>query len=165
MADYLTDITYARLLGGLPENTSILPDKAFRAALAGAAAELAKHVGATYYATALAEVLAARTALEEGENLEDNATLGTLARALRDAETNLTLSKMIPRLNMNYRDGGIQVSAVTERGQINNMSIEGVRKLIMYYRHECWAAAHAYLSAAALTGYKSVAYDDAGEEI
>lgn len=154
-----------RLLGGLPDSVTILPDKSFRAALAGAAAELKRHVGTSNYAAALAEITTARAALENGENLEDDGDLGELARALRDAECNLAMSKLMPRLNMNYRDSGIQVSVVTERGQINNMSVEGLRTLMKYYRHECWAACASYIQTPALTGYKCAAYDDAGEEI
>ena len=165
MADYLTDIEQVRLLGGLPENVNTLPDKSFRAALAGAAAELKKHVGTSKYAASLAEITAARAVLEEGENLEDNADLTAQARGLREAECNLTMAKMIPRLNMNYRDTGIQTQVTTEHGNINNLSVEGVRALIKHYRHECWAACRSYCETQALSGYKQPAYDDAGEEI
>ncbi len=164
---YLTDIEHVRLIGGLTTSTTKLPDAKFRTSLATAAARMkgSGWVGASNYATALAEITTGRAALSEGENLEDDGDLSEMARALRDAEAFLAMSFMVQVLNMNYDGAGITVSVVTEKGQINNLSPQGVKTIARSYKKEAATSAWVYLQSKVVSGGKTPAYDDAGNEI
>jgi len=168
MATYLTESEQVRSMGNLPretESTDMLPDSRLREHLASAARTLKRWVGATAYATALADVDAAREAIGEGETWPDDASFSDAVKteALREAECKLALASLLPHLNRITPGRGVMASVANPAG--GSVSVRSSAEIEMEQRRltrEATDAVRAYLQQGYPSAGISYRKDEAG---
>lgn len=158
----LTDATYVRAFGRIPLT---LTTAEIQVQIPGSAVVIKRWVGASLYATVLAEIDVIRATLTGVQTLEANGNLNDQQRALRDAETNIVMGRLVRPMNLVFADMGINTSVVTERGNTNALRPDQEADKIKQYMAEARSLARDYFTWPVLQGGKARATDDEGNYI